>query len=103
MNLKKILFGGAIIAALTLLVNISFSSENQEANITTQNIEALALGGLIDWGVIPTPDPNGYCRCKFQGCYAGNMISARPNCGKYVSGPMMGQCHPHTNCFGVAD
>lgn len=48
-------------------------------NLSVENIEAFA--GIVDVDVTISPDSQGYCRCKNKGCFAGNMISFRANCG----------------------
>lgn len=91
MKLKRLLFVGITIVILTLLVNVSVSSDHNSLLWTSENLEAFASPGF-EIG-IPGPDPGGYCRCKDEGCYAGNMISFRANCGIRE-----GVCNPKSNC-----
>lgn len=51
--------------------------DHKGMNLSAENVEAFA--GIVD--VTISPDSQGYCRCKNNGCFAGNMISFRANCG----------------------
>lgn len=55
-------------------------SDSKGKDLLTKNLEAFA--GAVDVTIDVSPSSSGYCRCKNGGCYAGNMISFRANCGQ---------------------
>lgn len=92
MKTKKFLLTGLLFVALTCVVSFALSMEKGRLSLTTENEKAFAQAIEIHLH-FPTPSSEGYCRCKHGGCYSGNMISFRANCGMGSNG-----CNSQNNC-----
>lgn len=83
MKTKKMFVMLSVFIGVFSMVVCVVNFDGKEMSLSAKNIEAFA--GIIDPSINITPSPQGYCRCKDKGCYAGNMISFRANCGHNIT------------------